>query len=169
MDDVIGVGGFVTECPCKPDEENRESTMQGPYYALKKESEEYHGLVTGDTFCGRSQCSDGNDCIINSIEREWDRNPSPTGDGPDILAPVHYPRVNANGIPYLIGGTSYATPIVTAALALGYEECISEAGKRPNHYHALEALDRSGASISHGEYNKLNATKLLTELKKTVN
>lgn len=168
VDDVIGVGGFVTECPCEPNENNGGATLQGPYYALKKEGKEYHGLVTEDTFYGWSKCYDGTDCIGRSIEKEWDRNPSPTENGPDVLAPVHFPRQKPDRTPYIIAGTSYAAPIVTAALALGYEECITETGQRPNHYHAMEALRQSRAPINHSDYDKLNATKLLAELKSMV-
>lgn len=169
MDEVVGVGGFVTKCPCGPNEGDEEEKHRGPYYALKRESEEYHGLVPEDTFCGQSQCYDGNDCITNSMEEEWDRNSLATNGGPDVLAPVHYPRVNSNGIPYLIAGTSYSAPIVTAALALGYEGCISEVGREPNHYHAMEAVRQSSAPINHGDHRKLHATKLLTGLKSIVN
>lgn len=168
MEQVIGVGGFVTKCPCEIKHVDVDDKLQGPYYALKKDSENYAGIVTEQTFCGWTKCCDGNDCIIKSIEKEWDRNSIPTNGGPDILAPVHYPRTTSNNIPYIVAGTSYSAPIVTAALALAYEECISELDKAPNHYHAMQSLRQSAASIRVGEHKKLNITALLNEIKSVV-
>lgn len=126
MDDTIGVGGYVTKCPCEPSESSESDPSQGPYFALTEEDEEYYGIVAEGSFCGQTYCCDGTDCIVNSTEEEWGRNSLPTDGGPDILAPVHYPRVNSNDMPYIVAGTSYAAPIVTAALAIGYAECVSD-------------------------------------------
>lgn len=168
MDEVVGVGGFVSKCPRQEQNNDAENDQQGPYYAERVAGEDYPPLIAEGFYCGRNRCCDGKECILKSFEQEWEQNPLPTGGGPDILAPVHYPRTTANDVPYIAVGTSYATPIVSAAVALAYEECYSQLAKEPNHYHTIEALNRSSVPVDSGEHHKLNTTRLLNEMKSVV-
>lgn len=113
-EEVISVGGLVTECPAdRPEDIDHET---GPYYLDPDTSEGFEVPPPSGTYCGERGCTGNRDCITNQVEKAWNYNPLPTGDKPDVLAPMHAVNSSEKGF-YLNQGTSFSAPLVTGSVA----------------------------------------------------
>ena len=156
LQDVIAVGGFVTDCPAKMGEEPADSPV-GPYYIAHDPQSTYGDRIPEGPFCGRNGCTDGKGCISNNRERPWEYNPSPIGEKPEVLAPVHIPTVNADGNPILDIGTSFAAPIVTGSLGTILDELRRSEGSELTPYRARESVMDGATEIYEGTLRKYDA------------
>lgn len=68
-------------------------------------------------FCSRRGCSDWHSCVNNRKEQLSDVNVSFARGEPDVFALDHYPYRRADGTVGIDTGTSFATALVTGALA----------------------------------------------------
>jgi len=103
-------------------------------------------------------------CVRNLTERPWDGNTSKVGDKPDVFAPVSIITSNSQGEPGCESGTSFAAPLVTAAVAIGYSEVRDLGYPLPNPYQARASVRDATVAISESETGKLNAVRLCTQL-----
>lgn len=161
LDEVIAVGGLETVCPVEVGTEPADEKI-GPYYAVPSQpNEDISELTPTDSaFCGSNGCIGGESCITNQEEREWEYNPLPTGDKPDVLAPMHIPlSVDGEGTSTekLTCGTSFAAPIVSASLANIYGELIEDGREMPKPHEVRYAARSGGKRIDSGKMLKYDA------------
>lgn len=161
LDEVIAVAGLETVCPVKIGEEPSEERI-GPYYAVPDMPEEEVDELTptGRAFCGSNGCIDGESCITNQEEREWEYNPLPTGEKPDVLAPMHMSLSGNDGETSTVKlscGTSFAAPIVSASLANIYGELLEDGREIPEPHEIRHAVRSGGKRIDSGKMLKYDA------------
>lgn len=156
LEDVIAVGGFVTDCPAEMGDEPSHEEI-GPYYIKHDTDYQNNEIISEGPFCGRKGCVDGKSCISNSVERPWERNVLPTGGKPDVLAPMHVPTYNEHAKPILNSGSSFAAPIVTGSLAIILDELRRSEGQDLNAYQAREAVVNGSTPIDEGKIKKYDA------------
>lgn len=154
MDGVTSVGAYVTQCPTDPGEEANSTEGQGPYY-LFNDSEDIPHLFH-DVYCGENSCIDGKSCIPKQIEKPWDNNPLPTGDKPDVLAPMHIIEGSGKNA-YLSGGTSFAAPIVTGSLACIFGELVEMGMDIPSSYEVQRAVSIGASGMRNSQIPKYDA------------
>lgn len=109
---TVGVGGFVNECDgYVPD--------TGTDDRLVADVSNYHRIDGHEQgpFCSMGTCGTGASCDDRRRERWWNDNVRPFKGKPDLLAPVHKPELQDGQNVVFIAGTSFATPIVTGAVA----------------------------------------------------
>lgn len=171
IEDVIAVGGLVTECPadieCGVTADIDEKDPKGPYFARKQTGVEYPEMAPDGIYCGQQGCIEGN-CIIKQMEKPWQYNADSTGDKPDVLAPFHFPATTNTGEPYLQIGTSFAAPVVSGTLAWMFSELKDSGKPLPRPRKTRQALLRAAVDVDEGEVSKLNVTRTLNELNEMV-
>jgi len=163
-DPVIAVGAMEVNCPIKP---GKEPADQGgrPYYCIPEKRDDLLEVrPTENAFCGQQGCVNGESCIRNQNESEWDYNPLQTDNKPDIFAPMHRPIKDANGDHLLKVGTSFAAPIVTASLGCIYSELHDMGQELPRPHEARDAVINGGFPIGEGPHNKYDAMATRGEL-----
>jgi subtilisin family serine protease len=166
VEEVIAVGGLVTECteaPSDVEPGDASAHPDGAYWAHKHDDEEYPPGVPNEIFCGQQGCN-GSDCIKNQYERPWEGNTNPTGDKPDVLAPVHLPKTHPTATPFLHAGSSFAAPVVTGTVGMIFGELLEEGDRTPSAWKTREAVVSSAARIDKGDLQKLNVQRTLNEL-----
>lgn len=156
LEDVIAVGGFVSRCPATPGEESS-NEPGGPFYIRDEPDEDDEELTFSGSYCGEQGCVDGKGCIPSKREVAWEYNVLPTGDKPDVLAPVIIPEALAEGDPFLNSGTSFAAPIVTGALGSILDELRRSKNRDLNSYQAREAVVEGSSPIDEGKLPKFDA------------
>lgn len=150
---VVSVAGFLTECNREPGKESEED-KNGPYYIYQDNCDEVESV---ETYCGEQGCIDGDSCITNQIEKPWGRNPMPTGNKPDVLAPMHIIDSVGDSAPSLASGTSFAAPLVTGSLACIFSE-LREIGKDlPSSSTVQNAVRRTARGINSVRVGKYDA------------
>lgn len=163
LEDVIAVGGFLVDCPATIGEES-DSENEGPYYIKKDPDYEYQEQIPEGPFCGERGCINGRGCIPNKVERSWERNPQPTGEKPDVLAPFLIGEKSPDGKYVFNGGTSFAAPIVTASLACILDELRRSEKHGLNAYQARQAVVNGASPIDEGKLPKFDAMGARREL-----
>lgn len=154
-EDAIAVAGVVTRCT------NDSSTIPRGAYTLPNPDENWASPT--EWHCGKRGCKGGVDgTCINDRDVSWQGNPTPSGNKPDILAPVHI-IVESNGEPITDSGTSYAAPLVTGGLAVAFSTAEMEGGSIPEPYQARQAVRKSGLNIN-SEAPKLDIAKLVIHI-----
>lgn len=133
------------------------------YWARQWESIDYPPYISEGSFCSMGDCGPGGDCEENMQYREWAYNPTPTGEKPDILAPVHYAGGTREGAPFIHGGTSYAAPIVSGTIAwvLGL---LLDNQLSPTPYEVRQAIIDCSVTFEPTTTGRLDAERLLVEL-----
>jgi len=160
--EVISVGSLVVRCPKRPGDESATSP-EGPYYWLVADPG-YEAPLSPDNgvYCGERGCTGGNGCSEHRRPHPWDFNPKPTGNKPDVLAPMHTLRHRRNlpdnrGWPYLSVGTSFSAPLLTGSLASIIGALPSE--EKQSALATLRTAVRNGASEFEGSpIQRYNAT-----------
>lgn len=154
---VISVGGYITECPCEPGEESEES-KEGPYYYQfdVSNSKNIENPAIG-TYCSEQGCVKGESCITRQSESPWDRNPMPSGDKPDVLAPMHIVRNDEEDGYFIDSGTSFAAPLVTGALACIFSELQNLGKDTPTSYEAQNAVRNGASRLKNSQIGKFDA------------
>ena len=162
-DDVIAVGGLETICPVTPGSEP-DDEQKGPYFAIPPTNADVSELTPTETFCGADTCSKEGSCFANQTEREWEYNPLPTNNKPDILAPMHLfvSSGGENEQHELLAGTSFASPIVAASLANIFSEMREQGVEIPPPGRVREFVYLTGAEIP-GNQVKYDAWELRKE------
>lgn len=153
---VIAVGGLEVRCPVEPGDESAGQDGR-PYYCIPRQERVSAVRPVEHAFCGQRGCVDGQSCITNQKEVEWEFNPSPTDQKPDILAPMHRPVGSTEGPHMLKVGTSFAAPIVTASLGCIYSEVLEMGEELPRPREARNAVIEGGFPIDEGAHNKYDA------------
>lgn len=158
-ENVISVASLETICPKEPGDESAE-TPRGPYYCIPDYENTHPDIDPLDgVYCGEQGCTEDESCIVNQEEREWDRNPLPTGNKPDLLAPMHLIDRDVNDNLYLGGGTSFSTPLVTGSLTCIFSE-LGEMGEDfPMPREARRAV-RSGSRVPDSQIAKYDAMEV---------
>lgn len=169
QDGVISVGAYEAVCttvlrgeqplyrqspPVMPD---------GSYWVTPPSGLDEHHGYPDDHYCGYLGCTLGKGCKDNRAERPWEGNVSYHRGQADVLAPCHRPERTQKGEPFLQSGTSYATPIVTGALAMVLGE-LFEAGKSPTPAQIKRAVVSRASPIDKGPVGKLDVEAVLNEL-----
>ena len=167
IEDVIAVGGLVTECPadteCGVTAGIDEEDPKGPYFARKQTGVEYPEMAPDGVYCGQQGCIEGN-CIIKQTEKPWQYNADPTDNKPDVLAPFHFPSTTNTDEPYLQIGTSFAAPVVSGTIAWMFSELKDSGKPLPQPQTTRQALLQAAVSVAEGETPKLNVTRTLNVL-----
>lgn len=156
LDDVIAVGGLISECPASPGDEPRDET-KGPYYVLKDDTYEFPALTPEGPFCGQEGCINGKSCIANQIDKPWSRNVQTTAGKPDILAPMHIPVETNDGKQFLKTGTSFAAPVVTGALGCVLDELRRSNDTEATPYQVRQATVDGAVPMDKGKLRKFDA------------
>jgi len=157
LTEAISVGAMVTECPYDPDPEV-DTDRTGPYYWLPDDPDvDSEGGVIEEAYCGESGCRDGESCITNQQETDWDYNPLPTGGKPDVLAPMHIVQQDHAGEYFLAGGTSFAAPLVTGSLARILSELKNDGRDLPPPHEVRDAVRAGCAEIPQVQTGKYHA------------
>jgi subtilisin family serine protease len=156
LEDVLAVGGFISECPAAPGDEDA-TESNGPYYVLKNEGFEYSDRVSENTLCGQIGCVDGSSCITKQSDKPWEYNPQPASGKPDVLAPVHFPHERSNGKRFLGSGSSFAAPIVTGSLACIIDELNRTGNAAVTPFQLRRAVIDGGASMNISAQTKYDA------------
>lgn len=115
-DDVIGVGGMIAKCTAKLEEGSPlrlpgESVRPPNAFWVDRDDDRNQD----GSYCSNRGCLPGESCSDNRKIEPWPNNPPDANGKPDTLAPLIVP-MDDDG-PLLVGGTSYATPIVTGSIA----------------------------------------------------
>lgn len=116
-DEVISVGGFVSECKARIDKSNpislagRHIKPPGAYWLNRSD-----GKGPSQAYCSAQKCGLGMECKDYQYNHRWDKNVDSVGEKPDIHAPVHWLAGSKDG-PMIYSGTSYSTPVVSAILS----------------------------------------------------
>lgn len=143
LDEVIGVGGFISLCS----NEISDSMEDSQYWI--------HNNKLYGPFCGQRGCQDGQDCTVNKKEVPWDGNAPFVNAKPDVLAPA----IRASGDTQkreasLQSGTSFATPLVTSSLVSVLGDLILEEGKKPSPKQLREAATEASKGIDESDLQK---------------
>lgn len=156
-EDTICVSGLVSECA------NNSTPISRGAYCLPNQdpSEEADDTI----YCGQQGCGDGESgiCIENVVEHPWKGNPTKVGEKPDILAPVHIVGENDDGQAGSEGGTSFAAPLVTAALSIIYSDLAEESVQGLNPYQARQFIRSSATPVRDANTGKLNVIRAYSE------
>lgn len=156
FDPVIAVGAMEVRCPASIGSEPEDQRI-GPYYCFSEDTDDLPGDSSDrGVYCSQNGCVDGGGCLTKQKETEWDGNPLPTGNKPDILAPMHAPQSNGDAHFYR-KGTSFSAPIVTGPMGCIFGEIISENMDIPDPYDVREAIREGGAPIDSGDKLKYDA------------
>lgn len=150
LDNVIGVGGFVSHCTT----DLVETEDSGQYWIR---SENLHG-----PFCGQRGCNQSATCEANRYEQPWQGNVSFHNAVPDVLAPVHHPAGSKDD-PILQSGTSFGTGIVTGILASLLSD-LSTIRNSPTPIELRRAVSNGSTSIDRGPLEKFDAAGTWDEL-----
>ncbi len=143
VEEVIGVGGFVSRCRA----DLIETETSGQYWVRNDD-------VRGP-FCGQRGCSPEHDCEEHRYEYPWRGNVSFHNAEPDVLAPVHHPSGSAED-PILQSGTSFGAPVVSGLLAVILGDLI-DLGIDPGPEDVRRAVTEGGADIDEGAIQKFHA------------
>lgn len=143
--DVLSVGGYVSRC--------RGSVGQGQTdRRLWADTSARRGFPERQgPFCCQRGCSAEQDCGADRHETRWDGNVQPAAGKPDVYAPPHVPQGDEEG-PFLVPGTSFATPMVAGIAAW----LSSEGSSRPDPPTLKRAIRTTAVPI-HDDTKKLNA------------
>lgn len=179
-DPVISVGGLVVNCPIEPGEEPEQidDDSIGPYYVLRDDEYDDEYSPYNEVYCGGNGCIDGKSCITSQKDDAWDFNPLPTGNKPDVLAPMHVLFQNNENSPSQLSskfdaeeeefviksGTSFAAPLVSASLANIFAEIKELNEEIPLPHKVREAVRAGGAAVDRGaqlKYDGIGTRKAL--------
>lgn len=118
---VISVGGVEFECTYNMPRAPNNPTNKPPlayWTRMWSGYEAYPDSASGDPYCTTRGCwSNDGSCEQYMTVTEWDRNPIPSGDKPDLLAPVHYAEEKEDQYPFVWAASSFAAPVVSGCLA----------------------------------------------------
>lgn len=161
---VVSVAGLRTLCPAEPGSEPP-NVRRGPYYWQNPHRSRELAAGKG-VYCGERGCVDGQPCDGRKKDTHWIYNPSPTGGKPDVLAPMHIIRQSSRSRragEYLEVGTSFAAPLVTAALACIFSD-LQEADGIPDPYTVESAIRETATPVDGAAAGKLDAVALKDRL-----
>lgn len=143
LDEVIGVGGFVSLCTNDVVDCNECSQ-----YWLH--TDELYG-----PFCGQRGCSGERACKTERREVPWEGNAPFANAEPDVLAPaIRASGDNLERNASLQSGTSFATPLVTSSLVSLFSDLIAEEGKQPSPEQLRQAIAEASKPIDRGDWKK---------------
>lgn len=157
---TIGVGGCVAYCNASiPDDMINQPSFRPPhsYWVERPDGEGISG-----TFCSTKGCAPGKSCKGNQSIETWDRNTRFVYHTPDTLAPITYPRLDSKG-PLIGGGTSFAAPIVAAAI-VGVVEVLKQEGIDINPNEIRRTIRVTGDELQDVPVGVLNAADFTAEL-----
>lgn len=164
---AIAVAGFVVECTYS--EKTDSDTIQNPlnppraYWAKMLSGVDYPLHAVDDAFCSTQGCWPEANCSDYQNITTWENNPLPSGQKPDILAPVHYSERINDQIPFLLGGTSYAAPIVSAVVAWVLGVLLdNQLSASPQELR--NGLIQGGVNVEPGVTRRLDADSTLDEI-----
>lgn len=143
VDEVIGVGGFVSLCT----NDVADCADCSQYWV---HDDELYG-----PFCGQRGCVDGETCERRRKEVLWRGNAPFVNAEPDVLAPaIHASGNNRKRDASLRSGTSFATPLVTSSLVSVLSDLIVEEGEHPSPEEFQQAITEASKPIGDGDYAK---------------
>lgn len=90
---AFSVGGVEMECTFKMPRSPRNPTNNPPqsYRTTLWSDKSYPDSAANGTYCSTRDCwSGGGSCEENLQVTPWDRNPTASGEKPDVLARLHY-------------------------------------------------------------------------------
>lgn len=129
----VSVGGVEMECTFNMPRIPHNPTNNPPlayWTRLRSSPNEYPETATDEVYCSTRGCwSERGGCDQYMQRTAWDRNPIPSGEKPDVLAPLHYAEENETGYPFVWAASSFAAPIVSGCLSGILSTC--EMGKSP--------------------------------------
>lgn len=165
-DGTISVGGLIPECRCL--DYNADADIEDPppgaFYPEFERNPATSRLAHDPPICGQSgECAEGFDCTRNLVESPWLGNPLPFSDQPTVLAPC-FGYFDHSHHPHFDFGTSFAAPIVSAAIACVLSEVQQETGQLPSNDVVYQQVTESAAEIMQSDLQKLNTTRLLNYL-----
>lgn len=142
---VIGVSGYEPKCEFNDDDPPTDLN-EGRYSVTMPD---LNGLRSSTIYCGYENYDSG-DCLVctkcSLDEGVWNGNvePQPDNNKPDVLAPVKYP-VLTDGTLRRKSGTSYAAPIVSAAIG----RCLSAVAdeRNPTSVEMRKKITKTGIDI----------------------
>lgn len=153
---VIAVGAMEVLCPASIGSEPSEE-IAGPYYCISEEPDDVLGDGSDEqTYCSQQGCTNGDACLTKQREVEWSGNPLPTGNKPDVLAPMHAPQTDGDDFFYR-KGTSFAAPIVSGSLGCIFDEIKNENRSIPDPQSVREAVRSGSELIDSGDKSKYDA------------
>jgi hypothetical protein len=117
---AVSVGGVEMECTFSMPRFPRNPTNNPPqaYWARLWSGQSYPDSATEGTYCTSRDCwSEGGSCEANLRVTPWDRNPIPSGEKPDVLAPLHYAGLADEQSPFVWAASSFAAPVVSGCLS----------------------------------------------------
>ena len=159
--DVIGVAGYEPSCNCSVNigvgDETRHRYAFGP-----KSADEFS--AGSNIYCGYqsyrdNMCNASDECSLT--ETAWDGNVT-EGAVPDIYAPFRYPVDDGNNINRK-SGTSYATPLVVAALGAALD-CAKQAGRPVSPAELQFQIKETGSPLTAADGHKPDAANLRTAI-----
>lgn len=119
LDDVICVAGAVSKCTAR--EESKTDVMSVdsiyPPYSCWIKLADSEKEMDDQPLCSGLNCSADMRCDEYQENTSWSGNVESIDGKPDVYAPAAFP-VETKNDPLITTGTSYATPIVTAAVAV---------------------------------------------------
>lgn len=143
VDEVIGVGGFVSLCS------NDVADCVGCSQYWLHDDELY------GPFCGQRGCTDGRTCDGRRREVLWSGNAPFVNAEPDVLAPaIHASGSDRERDASLRSGTSFATPLVTSSLVSILSDLIAEEGKHPSPGEFQQAIADASTALDEADYEK---------------
>lgn len=112
---AISVAGVEFECTYSMPRTPRNQTNKPPlayWTRIWSGVDDYPDNASDKAFCTTRDCwqNDGR-CDKNMTLSEWDQNPNPTGDKPDVLAPIHYAGQIEEQQPFVWAASSFAAPM----------------------------------------------------------
>ena len=163
LEPVIAVGAMNVECPASVGSEP-EDECKGPYYSFEDGSDDVPGDGSDEgTYCSLRGCVDGQKCFRNQREVEWDGNPLPTDNKPDVLAPMHAPQQSGENY-YYLKGSSFSAPIITGSLGCIFSEFRQDEVSIPEPFRIREAIRSGSSPIDSGDISKYDAMGTMAEL-----
>jgi len=162
-DRVISVGSCVVACEAVPssDQESHSTTAHdyrapGSYWIERADNQ-----GTDEVFCGGFGCSPDESCADNQSMETWSGNVRFVNGTPDTLAPGFLPRAANNGA-YMGAGTSFATPLVSAAIV---NILVAMEGESVRPDTLRELLRVTGKPVDNVPVGMMDAHELVNELR----
>ncbi|WP_436903276.1 S8 family serine peptidase [Halovenus halobia] len=114
-------------------------------------------------FCSGRGCSEWHSCENNRIEQLSDLNVSFSDGEPDVFAPDHYPFQRRDGTLGIDVGTSFATALVSGALA-DILSTVAQERPLPQPEEVMEAIRNTPTTVEGTSQRKFNSQAIFQNL-----
>lgn len=169
--DAIAVGSFETRCGLRVGNGRGTDLHQTvPQNLHPPNSYWVHGSEvaadnepTNIAFCSGEGCSEWHSCSKHQIERLSDHNVGFSEAEPDVFAPDHYPFQRRDGTVGLDVGTSFATAVVSGALA-DILSTIAQHRTLPGPDEVMDAIRNTPTTVEGTSQRKFNSQAVFDSL-----